>query len=364
MDRRDTEYMQRALRLAGRGLYTTDPNPRVGCVIVRDDRIVGEGWHQRAGEPHAEILALQQAGDQAAGATVYVTLEPCSHHGKTPPCADALVNAGVARVVAALQDPNPEVAGSGFECLRKQGIEVDSGLLEHDARAINPGFIKRMECRRPYVRVKLAMSLDGRTAMASGESQWISGEAARADVQRLRARSSVILTGVDTVIDDDPSLTVRHTAEQLGIEGAVRQPHRVVLDTQLRMPANAKMLTLEGSTTVLTAAQRETALGCDVVRLDADDGRVDLNAVMNWLAEQEVNEVQVEAGATLCGALLQRELVDEIILYMAPHIMGNDARGLFNIPGLENMADRIRLEIMDIRSIGSDLRITAIPAGS
>ena len=201
--------MQRALRLAERGLYTTDPNPRVGCVIVKDDSIVGEGWHRRAGEPHAEILALQQAGAQAAGATVYVSLEPCSHHGKTPPCAEALVNAGVSRVIAAMQDPNPEVAGGGFDHLRKHGIDVESGLLEQAARAINPGFIKRMESGRPFVRIKMASSLDGRTAMASGESQWITGEAARADVQRLRARSSVILTGVDTVIDDDPSLNVR-----------------------------------------------------------------------------------------------------------------------------------------------------------
>ncbi len=364
MHRHDTEYMQRALRLAERGLYTTDPNPRVGCVIVKDDRIIAEGWHQRAGEPHAEILALQQAGDQASGSTVYVTLEPCSHHGKTPPCADALVSAGVSRVVAAMQDPNPEVAGSGFERLRKQGIEVDSGLLESAARQINPGFIKRMESGRPFVRIKMATSLDGRTAMASGESQWISGEAARADVQRLRARSSVILTGVDTVIQDDPSLNVRLSAAQLGIEGDVRQPHRVVLDSHLRFPANANMLKLEGKTTVLTTKQGSGDLSCDVVRLDAADGKLDLTSVMNWLAGLQANEVHVEAGATMCGALLHSKLVDEIVVYIAPHIMGSDARGLFNIPGLDNMADRIKLDIRDIRQVGKDLRITAVPVSN
>jgi len=364
MGRHDTEYMQRALRLAERGLYTTDPNPRVGCVIVKDNRIVGEGWHRWAGEPHAEILALQQAGDLAAGATVYVSLEPCSHHGKTPPCADALVSAGVSRVIAAMKDPNPEVAGKGFERLRNHGIDVESGLLEQAARSINPGFIRRMESGRPFVRIKLAASLDGRTAMASGESQWISGEAARADVQRLRARSSVIMTGVDTVIDDDPSLNVRLSATQLGIKGNVRQPHRVVLDSQLRFPPNAKMLTLEGKTTLLTTKQDDGGLSCDVVRLDAVDGRLDLGSVMNWLSGLQANEVHVEAGATLCGALLNSKLVDEIVVYIAPHIMGCDARGLFDIPGLEHMADRIRLDIRDVRQVGKDLRITAVPASN
>jgi diaminohydroxyphosphoribosylaminopyrimidine deaminase/5-amino-6-(5-phosphoribosylamino)uracil reductase len=362
MHRHDTEYMQRALRLAERGLYTTDPNPRVGCVIVKDNRIIGEGWHQRAGEAHAEILALQQAGDQASGATVYVTLEPCSHHGKTPPCADALVSAGVSTVVTAMQDPNPEVAGSGFERLREQGIDVVCGLLESAARSINPGFIKRMESGRPFVRIKMAASLDGRTAMASGESQWISGEAARADVQRLRARSSVILTGVDTVIQDDPALNVRLSAAQLGIEGDIRQPQRVVLDSHLRFPVNANMLKLEGKTTVLTTLEGSGDLGCDVVRLDAVNGRLDLTSVMNWLAGLQANEVHVEAGATLCGALLNNKLVDEIVVYIAPHIMGCDALGLFNIPGLDNMADRIKLDIDDVRHVGKDLRVTAVPA--
>jgi diaminohydroxyphosphoribosylaminopyrimidine deaminase/5-amino-6-(5-phosphoribosylamino)uracil reductase len=362
MDRHDTEYMQRALRLAERGLYTTDPNPRVGCVIVKDDSIVGEGWHQRAGEPHAEILALQQAGEQAAGASVYVTLEPCSHFGKTPPCADALVNAGVARVVAAMQDPNPAVAGSGFKRLRQHDIAVESGVLEQAARAINPGFIKRMECGRPYVRVKLAMSLDGRTAMASGESQWITGEDARRDVQHLRARSSVIMTGADTVLHDDPSLNVRLTSEQLQISGEVRQPHRVLLDSQLRLPATAKLLSLQGKTTILTTKEPAGDYPCDVVRLAAVDGKLDLHRVMAWLAEMQVNEVHVEAGATLCGALLQTKLVDEIIVYMAPLIMGSKARGLFALPGVEHMADTIRLDLKDVRRIGKDLRIIATPS--
>lgn len=361
MDGRDTEYMQRALRLAERGLYTTDPNPRVGCVIVRDGIIIGEGWHRRAGEPHAEILALREAGERAAGASVYVTLEPCSHHGKTPPCADALVDAGVARVIAATVDPNPEVAGRGFERLEKGGVEVDAGLLEQAARAINPGFIKRMESGRPYIRLKLAMSLDGRTAMASGESQWITGEAARADVQRLRARSSVIMTGIDTVLHDDPSLNVRMTPQQLGIDGEVRQPHRVVLDSQLRFPSGSRMLSLEGKTTVLTTLDDSSELPCEVVRLDQSDGRLDLHNVMAWLAGQQANEVHVEAGASLCGALLEHKLVDEIVVYIAPHIMGSDARGLFSITGLERMADRINLDISDVRQIGGDLRITAVP---
>jgi diaminohydroxyphosphoribosylaminopyrimidine deaminase / 5-amino-6-(5-phosphoribosylamino)uracil reductase len=362
----DTEYMQRAMRLAARGLYTTDPNPRVGCVIVNDDGvIVGEDFHKRTGEQHAEILALQQAGDAAAGATAYVTLEPCSHHGRTPPCADALVSAGVRRMVAAMQDPNPLVAGRGFERLRASGITVEYGLLERQAKALNPGFIKRMQSGLPFVRVKLAMSLDGRTAMDSGESQWITGEAARRDVQKLRARSSVILTGINTVRHDDPSLNVRLSAVELGIDGDVRQPLRVVIDRDLEMPADAKMLGLDGDTIVVTTADSvasdTAALACEVVSIDADNGEVSLQGLMVWLARRETNEVHVEAGASLCGALLQQGLVDEIVVYMAPHIMGAKARGLFEIPGLEHMQDRIGLEITDLRQVGKDIRITARP---
>jgi diaminohydroxyphosphoribosylaminopyrimidine deaminase/5-amino-6-(5-phosphoribosylamino)uracil reductase len=290
-----------------------------------------------------------------------VTLEPCSHHGKTPPCADALLDAGVARVIAASRDPNPEVGGRGFERLKQGGIDVHTGLLEQAANAINPGFIKRMDSGHPYVRLKLAMSLDGRTAMASGESRWITGEAARADVQRLRARSSVIMTGIDTVLHDDPSLNVRMTAKQLGIDGEVRQPHRVVLDSQLRFPSGSRMLSLEGNTTVLTTRDDSSELPCEVVRLEQSDGRLDLHSVMAWLAGQQANEVHVEAGASLCGALLEQQMVDEIVVYLAPHIMGSGARGLFGITGLERMADRIELDISDVRQIGRDLRITAVP---
>ena len=361
MSPRDTEYMQRALRLAERGLYTTDPNPRVGCVIVNNDQVVGEGWHQRAGEPHAEILALQQAGEEARGASVYVTLEPCSHHGKTPPCADALIDAGVKEVIAAMQDPNPEVSGTGFERLQAHGIETRYGLLEQAARNVNPGFIKRMEAGRPFIRVKLAMSLDGRTAMASGESQWITGKAARADVQKLRARSAVVLSGVDTVLMDDPSLNVRATAAELGIAGKVRQPKRMILDSQLRIKPDAKLFALEGDVVVMTLKQDDGSLPCDVITVAENDGHVDLNEVMAWLVEQQVNEVHVEAGATLTGALLAARLVDEIVVYVAPHIMGHDARGLFNMPELVTMDDRVALEIKDIRQIGKDIRITALP---
>lgn len=357
----DTEYMQRALRLAARGLYTTDPNPCVGCVIVNDGVIVGEDFHKRTGEPHAEILALEQAGDKAAGATAYVTLEPCSHHGRTPPCADALVAAGVKRMVAAMLDPNPLVAGKGFERLRASGIEVEYGLLEDQARALNPGFVKRMMSGLPFVRVKLAMSLDGRTAMATGESQWITGEAARHDVQKLRARSSVILTGINTVLHDDPSLNVRLDADELGVDGDVRQPLRVVIDNELNMPADAKMLTLPGDTVVVTTAGSKAALPCDIVSLEEDSGEVSLKALMAWLAQRETNEVHVEAGAGLCGALLQQRLVDEIVVYMAPHIMGANARGLFELPGLAHMRDRIGLDITDLRQVGKDIRITARP---
>jgi len=353
--------MQRAMRLAARGLYTTNPNPCVGCVIVNDGKIVGEAYHQRTGEPHAEILALQQAGDAAAGATAFITLEPCSHHGRTPPCADALVNASVGRVVAAMQDPNPLVAGRGFERLRDNGIEVEYGLLESQARALNPGFIKRMQSGLPFVRVKLAMSLDGRTAMASGESRWITGAAARRDVQKLRARSSVILTGINTVLNDDPSLNVRLDAAGLGIEGDVRQPLRVVVDSGLRMPAGAKMLALDGDTIVVTTGGKEAELPCEVLSLDAENGKVSLQELMVWLARRETNEVHVEAGARLCGALLQQQLVDEVVVYMAPHIMGSNARGLFELPGLEHMRDRIGLDITELRHVGKDIRITARP---
>lgn len=357
---RDHDYMAQALQLAARGLYTTDPNPRVGCVIVRDGEVVGTGWHRRAGEPHAEVYALREAGERARGATVYVTLEPCCHHGRTPPCSEALIRAGVGRVVAAMEDPNPKVAGSGLAQLRQAGIAVESGLLQAQAEALNPGFIKRMRHGRPYVRCKLAMSLDGRTAMASGESKWITGEAARRDVQRLRARSSAIMTGIGTVLADDPALNVR-----LDFGQGARQPLRVVLDPQLRMPEHAHMLALPGQTLVLTgvddpaAAARLAAAGGEVVRLPAHGDGLDLHAVMAHLAQRQINEVLLETGATLAGAMLAAGLIDELVLYVAPHIMGSGARGLFRLPGLERMEDRIELDILDIRAVGRDWRITA-----
>ncbi len=352
--------MAHALRLAKHGLYTTDPNPRVGCVIVRDSQIVGEGWHRRAGEPHAEVLALAAAGQQARGATAYVSLEPCCHHGRTPPCSEALAKAGIARVVAAMPDPNPRVASRGVAELERAGIRVDIGLLQAEAERLNPGFISRMTRGRPYVRVKLAASLDGRTALANGESKWITGVGARADVQRLRARSSAILTGIGTVLADDPLLTVRDL--DIG-----RQPLRVVVDAHLRMRPDAQMLYLSGKTLVATAVAESgqaAALrraGAEVIVVRADVERVDLPGLMRILAEREVNELQVEAGASLCGSLLQAGLIDELVLYLAPHLLGSAARGLFNLAGLDTMQDRIALDIQDVRAVGQDWRITARP---
>lgn len=364
--------MQRAIRLAKKGLYTTAPNPCVGSIIVKDGGIAGEGWHQRAGDAHAEINALKQAGDKARDATVFVTLEPCSHTGKTPPCVDALIRAGVRKVIAAMTDPNPLVAGNGLKKLQDAGIETGHGLLESQARELNPGFIKRMESGRPFVRVKLAMSLDGRTAMASGESQWISSQASRHDVQRLRAQSSAILTGIETVLADDPSMNVRLTAEQLNIEPELEvavQPERIVLDSRLRMPADVKIASLAGKCTVYTTVnsdkdrvEKHADYPCTIRAIAEKDGQVDLQALMQDLAKREINLVHVEAGSVLCGALLQNELVDEIVIYMAPHIMGDSAKGLFHLPGLEKMKDRFSLQVKDLRAIGNDIRITAVPA--
>lgn len=356
----DHRFMARALQLAERGLFSTDPNPRVGCVLVRAGEVVGEGWHQRAGEPHAEIHALQAAGDRARGATAYITLEPCCHHGRTPPCSEALIAAGVSRVVAAMEDPNPQVAGQGLARLQQQGIEVRRGVLQAQAEVLNPGFIQRMRYARPYVRGKMAMSLDGRTAMASGESQWITGEAARRDVHRLRARSAAILTGIGTVLADDPALTAR-------LEGDISQPLRVVLDSRLQLPLRARLLSQPGRSLILTVSDdthKADALreaGAEVEVLAARDGRVDLTAVLACLARREVNELMVEAGATLCGALMQEGLFDELVIYMAPLVLGDEARGLLSLPGLASMADRIELQIDDMRAVGRDWRIQARP---
>lgn len=353
----DYRFMALALRLAERGLYTTSPNPRVGCVIVADGGIVGEGWHERAGEPHAEINALRQAGGAAQGATVYVTLEPCSHHGRTPPCADALVAAGVARVVTAMEDPNPLVAGAGLRRLREAGIRVESGLLQAEAAELNLGFVSRMTRGRPWVRIKTASSLDGKTALEDGTSFWITGDDARRDGHHFRARSCAVLTGVGTILADDPQMTVR------AVETS-RQPLRVVVDSALRMPSSARILA-GGNVLVAGAfddrpriARLEDA-GAEVVLLPGANGRVDLAALAAELGRREMNEVLVESGATLNGALLQAGLVDELLMYFAPSLMGDRARGLFALPALAALADQHRLHIRDAARVGDDLRILA-----
>lgn len=369
----DRRYLARAIELASNGLYTTDPNPRVGCVIVKDEQVLAEGWHERAGGPHAEIMALEIAGSQARGSDVYVSLEPCSHHGKTPPCAEALIKANVARVIVAGRDPNPEVSGQGIEKLKQAGIAVDQESfadLKDQAEQVNPGFIKRMRHGVPYVRSKIAASLDGRTAMASGESQWITGEAAREDVHRLRARHSVILTGIGTVQADDPSLNVRLDTQQLGsiVEFTeADQPARVILDSQLRMPTGAKMLALAGDTLIytLSADQSKTfALqdaGAQVIRTENESGYVSLEAVLRDLADRQFNEVMVEAGPSLNGALLEAGLVDEMVLYQAPILMGDRAKPMFLLPGITKISQKIELAIMDTRQVGVDWRIIAHP---
>ncbi|KAF1053238.1 MAG: Riboflavin biosynthesis protein RibD [Stenotrophomonas maltophilia] len=365
----DEAWMARALELARKGLYSTHPNPRVGCVIVRDGEVVGEGWHVRAGEPHAEVHALRQAGARVRGATAYVTLEPCSHFGRTPPCADALVEAGVTRVVAAMQDPNPQVAGQGLLRLIQAGITVQSGVLEAEARELNVGFIKRMESGLPYVRVKLAMSLDGRTAMASGESQWITGPQARAAVQRLRARSSVVLSGADTVLLDDARLTVR--AEELGLGAeqtalaARRPPLRVLVDGKLRVPLTAPFFAA-GPTLVATCAAAEARAryeenGHELLAVPGADTHVDLARLLTELGARGANEVLVEAGPKLAGAFARQGLVDEYRIFMAPRLLGSNARPLLDWP-LTRMAEAPALRIGDIRAVGDDWMVTAFPA--
>lgn len=355
----DSAFMARALKLAQRGLYTADPNPRVGCVIVLNNKVVGEGWHQRAGGHHAEIMALENAGDASIGATAYVTLEPCCHHGRTPPCTDALIAAGIQRVVVATTDPNPAVAGAGERQLKDAGVAILTGLLEAEARALNIGFLQRMQSNRPYLRTKIAVSLDGRTALANGESKWITGESARADVQRWRARSSAIVTGVGTALADDPLLTVR--AEELG---AVEPPARIVLDSTLRIPASAQIFRSPGSVRIFCADAHDDkvssieAAGAVVEVLASEQGRVSLTAVIARLAELEVNEVLVEAGPTLNGALLNAGLIDELLVYMAGNILGTDGRGMFAIPELTDMSRRQELELVDFRRVGKDCRLT------
>ncbi|MCB1614438.1 MAG: bifunctional diaminohydroxyphosphoribosylaminopyrimidine deaminase/5-amino-6-(5-phosphoribosylamino)uracil reductase RibD [Pseudomonadales bacterium] len=368
----DRLWMARAVKLAEKGLYTTSPNPRVGCVLVRDGVVLAEGWHQRAGEDHAEVQALLSAGTQGVeleGSTAYVTLEPCSHTGKTPPCVSALIEAGIRRVVYGMQDPNPVVAGNGLAQLREAGIEVEGPLLENSCRVLNPGFIKRMQQGRPFVRCKMAMSLDGRTAMESGESKWITGPEARRDVQRLRARSCAIITGIGTVLTDDPAMTVREK-DWVSADHAFpsRQPLRVVLDPWNRLLGEHYAI-LQGSVLVVSVEPRiepfSAALQAQGVRslcLPSDDGQIDLQALLAHLATAyQCNEVLVEAGATLAGSFLSQGLLDELVLYMAPCLMGSSARPLFLMPFAE-MHQKRALQIQDIRAVGDDWRITAIMA--
>lgn len=350
----DHELMTRALRLAERGAFTTKPNPMVGCVITHGDEVVGEGWHQRAGEPHAEILALQAAGARAKGATVYVTLEPCAHTGRTGPCADALIAAGVGKVIAAMRDPFPQVDGAGFDRLRAAGVEVQAGLLETQARQLNCGFISRVEHGRPWVRVKLGTSLDGRTAMANGDSKWITGEASRRDVHHWRARSGAILTGANTVLVDDPSLTVR-----LEDDTAFVAPLRVVLDPGLATIARGRVREGDAPTLYLHApdAKLPRDFAAQHQAVPVARGVFDLHAVLQLLAERQVNEVLVETGATLAGAFLAAGLADEVLLYVAPVLLGDKARPLFAGLGIDEMAQRLHLQVVESRAIGEDMRL-------
>ncbi len=365
----DLDFMARALRLAERGLYSSSPNPRVGCVLVKDAELVAEGWHQRAGEGHAEANALALAGEAARGATAYVSLEPCSHTGKTGPCSQALIDAGVARVVYAMEDPNPRVAGSGLDALEAAGIVVDGPALEDEAYDLNPGFVKRMSRGLPLLRCKLAMSLDGRTAMASGESKWVTAPKARADVQRLRARSCAIISGIESVLQDDSSLTVREA--ELGLEpeqaalAATRQPLRVILDSTLRLPKRAELLKTTGPILLVhadcpTASADDWPEQVELLSLPGRDGRIDLYKLARVLAERECNEVLVETGAQLAGSFLRAGLLDELVVYMAPKLLGSGARPLFELP-IDTMAGQLPLTITDIRAVGRDWRITASP---
>lgn len=369
--------MADAIRLAWRGLYTTHPNPRVGCVIVKDGVVVGQGWHEIAGEGHAEVNALRAAGNAARGATAYVSLEPCSHHGKTPPCANALIEAGVAKVISAMEDPNPKVSGNGHRLLQAAGIETACGLLEAQARAVNPGFYQRMQTGLPWITLKSAMSVDGRIAMASGESQWISCPQSRADVQRLRARVEAIVTGVETVLHDNPALTVRPELWPESLAGDDRlagwcwpegftpiQPLRVIVDSRLRTPVDAAILRAPGQTLIACcdpdparAAALEQA-GAEILPLPAQRGQVDLQALVRALAAREVNELLVETGGQLAGSFVAAGLVDEWICYMAPKLMGSNARPVLALPDIHSMQQTLPLQLTDLRQIGQDIRMT------
>ena len=362
MTEADHEFMARALQLAERGAYTTTPNPRVGCVIVRDGVAVGEGWHERAGGPHAEVLALQVAGNRARGATAYVTLEPCHHHGRTPPCDEALVAAGITRVVAAMADPDPRTAGQGIARLKAAGITVSTGVLENEARGINSGFVSRVTRGRPWTRMKIAASLDGKTALGNGKSQWITGEAARNDGHRWRARACAVLTGIGTVLDDDPRLTVRAVATP-------RQPLRVVIDSRLETPPSARIQEGGGALIACAVADEARAAklrdrGAEIVVIPNAAGKVELPALMQELGRRSVNELHVEAGHKLNGSLISAGCVDELLLYLAPCLIGDRAHGMANLPELTDLAGRCALTIGDVRMIGADIRIMAFLAST
>jgi len=369
----DNDMMARALTLAERGLWTTQPNPRVGCVIAHGATIVGEGWHERAGEPHAEVLALRDAGEKSRGSTVYVTLEPCAHHGRTPPCVDALVAAQVARVVAATGDPNSKVDGRGLEKLRAASIEVSSGLLHGEARALNPGFFSRFERARPWVRVKVAASIDGRIALANGESKWITGPDARADVQRWRARSSAIMTGIGTVLADDPHLTARPDQALASSSDETTRcefvpPLRVILDARLRTPAHAHVLDRKAPTLIVHARDASPTDGrfeqVERLAVESDDGRLDIATVLKALAEREINELQVEAGSILTGALLAGGFVDEFLLYVAPILLGDTARPMAVLPPLTAIDQGRAMTLVEQRAFGQDWRLRLMPAAA
>jgi len=354
----DYRFMARALRLARRGLYATGPNPRVGCVFVRDGVVVGEGWHKRTGGPHAETHALAAAGGQAEGATMYVSLEPCAHQGLTPPCADALVAARIARAVVAMKDPNPLVCGKGLSRLQDAGIPVECGVLEDEAREINIGFVSRMMRGRPWVRLKLAASLDGKMALMNGERRWITGSAARRDGHRWRARACAVMTGSGTIRDDDPQLTVREVATS-------RQPLRVVVDSKLETLPTARVLV--GGALIATATADRARIralqdrGAEILVLPNAEGKVELGALMEELARRRVNELHVEAGFKLNGSLLVEGLVDELVVYLAPHVIGDVGLGMFSVPELKDLRDRWPLRICNVRMVGDDLRVVARP---
>ena len=365
----DELYMARALKLAARGRFTTHPNPNVGCVIVKDGEIVGEGFHYRAGEPHAEVHALRMAGEKAQGATAYVTLEPCSHHGRTPPCCEALIAAGVSRVVAAMQDPNPQVAGRGLYRLQQEGVDVSHGLMMNEAEALNKGFLKRMRTGFPWIQLKMGASLDGRTAMASGESQWITSPQARRDVQRLRAQSHAILTSSATVLADDPALTVRWDelnadTQALYPQENLRQPLRIVIDSQNRVTPQHRIVEQAGETLFARTREDERQWPENVRTLlvPEHNGRLDLVVLMMLLGKQQINSIWVEAGSTLAGALLEAGLVDELIVYIAPKLLGSDARGLCVLPGLEKLAAAPHFKFNEIRQVGPDLCLHLVGA--